>query len=62
MITLGDILCISFINDNTEFIIFAEKSIIFQCKYTEMDNALFSKSVIAFSYKTYKNQIKVAIL
>ena len=62
MITIGDLLCIRFIDTDTKIIIYQEKSIIFQGKYTEMDNSLFSKSVIAFSYKTYKNLLNVAIL
>lgn len=62
MITLGDVLCIRFIDSETQFIIYADNRIIFNGSYTEMDNSLLSSFVTAFSYVTYKNLIKVAIL
>ena len=62
MITLGDILCIKFLDSNTTFKIYRERELIYDGSYTEMDNALFSTFVVAFSFKTYKNEIKVALL
>ena len=62
MITLGEVLCIKFIDSETTIIIYADKKIVFKGSYTELDNSYFSSFVTAFSYVTYKNLLKVAIL
>ena len=40
MITIGDLLCIRFIDTDTKIVVYLEKSIIFQGKYTEVTNSI----------------------
>lgn len=62
MIRVAEILCIPFVDRNTNIKIYREKKIIYSGNYTGLQTFLLKETVVAFTYITYRSLLKIAIL
>lgn len=62
MIKVAELLCIPFVEEDTNIKIYREKKLIYSGKYIGLQAFLLKETVIGFSFVTYKSLLKIAIL